>query len=159
MLLSLPEAMVTADGMDARTQLIESWMSPRTTEASSSWIRRYLPGTRQALEAWAGGDPARRYLRVMQNAAFVSGVVLARTGLGAVHGLAAALGALCGVKDLIAFASRAFTLLPGDVLITGTPHGVGVGRTPPVFLKDGDTIAIEVEGLGTLTNPCQEENV
>ena len=64
-----------------------------------------------------------------------------------------------GVPYLIAFASRAFTLLPGDVLITGTPHGVGTGRTPPVFLKDGDTITIEVEGLGTLTNKCEEERI
>jgi 2-keto-4-pentenoate hydratase/2-oxohepta-3-ene-1,7-dioic acid hydratase in catechol pathway len=63
------------------------------------------------------------------------------------------------VSTLIAFASRAFTLLPGDVLITGTPHGVGAGRNPPVFLKDGDTISIEVEGLGTLTNTCEEERV
>ena len=63
------------------------------------------------------------------------------------------------VRYLIAFASRAFTLLPGDILITGTPHGVGAGRTPPVFLKDGDTITIEVEGLGTLTNTCEEEQV
>jgi 2-keto-4-pentenoate hydratase/2-oxohepta-3-ene-1,7-dioic acid hydratase in catechol pathway len=64
-----------------------------------------------------------------------------------------------GVAYLIAFASRAFTLLPGDVLITGTPHGVGMSRNPPVLLKDGDTISIEVEGLGTLSNRCQEENV
>ena len=64
-----------------------------------------------------------------------------------------------GIRYLIAFASRAFTLLPGDVLITGTPHGVGVGRTPPVFLKEGDTISIEVEGLGTLTNPCKEDQL
>jgi 2-keto-4-pentenoate hydratase/2-oxohepta-3-ene-1,7-dioic acid hydratase in catechol pathway len=62
-----------------------------------------------------------------------------------------------GVANLISFASRAFTLLPGDVLITGTPHGVGASRNPPVFLKDGDVIAIEVEGLGTLTNRCEEE--
>jgi alcohol dehydrogenase len=94
---SLPMDMITADGMDARTQLIESWMSPRSNEWTSAWIRRYLPGTACALERWVSGDPALRYLRVMQNAAFASGVVLARTGLGAVHGLAAALGALCGM--------------------------------------------------------------
>jgi len=64
-----------------------------------------------------------------------------------------------GVAYLIAFASRAFTLLPGDVLITGTPHGVGVSRTPPVFLKDGDVITVEVEGLGTLSNRCEEEQI
>ena len=62
-----------------------------------------------------------------------------------------------GIAELIAFSSRAFTLLPGDVIVTGTPHGVGMSRTPPVFLKDGDVITIEVEGLGQLTNPCVEE--
>jgi 2-keto-4-pentenoate hydratase/2-oxohepta-3-ene-1,7-dioic acid hydratase in catechol pathway len=63
------------------------------------------------------------------------------------------------IRYLIAFASRAFTFLPGDVLITGTPHGVGIGRTPPVFMVDGDTISIEVESLGTLTNKCEEERI
>ena len=62
-----------------------------------------------------------------------------------------------GIAELIAFSSRAFTLLPGDVIVTGTPHGVGMSRTPPVFLKTGDVITIEVEGLGQLTNPCVEE--
>jgi 2-keto-4-pentenoate hydratase/2-oxohepta-3-ene-1,7-dioic acid hydratase in catechol pathway len=62
-----------------------------------------------------------------------------------------------GIAELIAFSSRAFTLLPGDILVTGTPHGVGVSRDPPVFLQDGDVISIEVQGLGTLTNPCAEE--
>jgi 2-keto-4-pentenoate hydratase/2-oxohepta-3-ene-1,7-dioic acid hydratase in catechol pathway len=61
------------------------------------------------------------------------------------------------IGELIAFASRAFTLLPGDVIITGTPHGVGVSREPPILLKDGDVITVEVEGLGALTNPCVEE--
>jgi 2-keto-4-pentenoate hydratase/2-oxohepta-3-ene-1,7-dioic acid hydratase in catechol pathway len=62
------------------------------------------------------------------------------------------------VRDLIAFASRAFTLLPGDVIATGTPPGVGVFRDPPVFLKDGDEITVEVEGIGKLTNRCVEEH-
>ncbi len=56
------------------------------------------------------------------------------------------------IPFLIAFASRAFTLLPGDILLTGTPPGVGVFRNPKVLLKPGDTISIEVEKLGTLTN-------
>jgi 2-keto-4-pentenoate hydratase/2-oxohepta-3-ene-1,7-dioic acid hydratase in catechol pathway len=60
-----------------------------------------------------------------------------------------------GVRELIAFASRAFTLLPGDVIMTGTPHGVGVFRKPPVFLKDGDKIAIEIEKIGHLENVCR----
>ena len=60
-----------------------------------------------------------------------------------------------GVQELIAFASRAFTLLPGDVILTGTPHGVGVFRKPPLFMKDGDRIAIEIEKIGRLENVCR----
>jgi 2-keto-4-pentenoate hydratase/2-oxohepta-3-ene-1,7-dioic acid hydratase in catechol pathway len=60
------------------------------------------------------------------------------------------------VRYLIEYISRAFTLLPGDVITTGTPDGVGVFRSPQVFLKDGDTVAIEIEGLGQLSNPCRE---
>jgi 2-keto-4-pentenoate hydratase/2-oxohepta-3-ene-1,7-dioic acid hydratase in catechol pathway len=64
-----------------------------------------------------------------------------------------------GVRDLIAFASRAFTLLPGDVIVTGTPPGVGFFRDPPLFLADGDEITVEVEGIGKLTNRCVEERL
>lgn len=60
-----------------------------------------------------------------------------------------------GVPALIAFLSRSFTLVPGDVILTGTPKGVGAFRNPPVFLKDGDTVTIEIEGLDRLTNPCR----
>jgi 2-keto-4-pentenoate hydratase/2-oxohepta-3-ene-1,7-dioic acid hydratase in catechol pathway len=61
------------------------------------------------------------------------------------------------IPHLIAYLSRAFTLQPGDVIITGTPPGVGMGMKPPVFLKHGDVVTIETEGLGSLTNPCVEE--
>ncbi len=60
-----------------------------------------------------------------------------------------------GIAELIAFASRAFTLLPGDILLTGTPSGVGVFRKPPVFMKDGDQIAVEIERIGRLENVCR----
>ena len=55
------------------------------------------------------------------------------------------------VPFLIAFISRAITLEPGDVIATGTPAGVGFARNPPLLLRDGDTIACTVEGLGTIT--------
>jgi len=57
------------------------------------------------------------------------------------------------VPELIAFLSRLVTLEPGDVVATGTPSGVGFARKPPVFLKDGDTVTVEIEKLGRLTNP------
>jgi 2-keto-4-pentenoate hydratase/2-oxohepta-3-ene-1,7-dioic acid hydratase in catechol pathway len=56
------------------------------------------------------------------------------------------------VAELIAFLSRDTTLLPGTLLLTGTPPGVGFARRPPVFLADGDRVAVTIEGIGRLTN-------
>jgi 2-keto-4-pentenoate hydratase/2-oxohepta-3-ene-1,7-dioic acid hydratase in catechol pathway len=61
------------------------------------------------------------------------------------------------IPFLIEYISRAFTLLPGDIITTGTPDGVGVFRSPPVFLKDGDQVTVEIEGVGRLSNFCVEE--
>jgi 2-keto-4-pentenoate hydratase/2-oxohepta-3-ene-1,7-dioic acid hydratase in catechol pathway len=60
---------------------------------------------------------------------------------------------LFGVEVLIAYLSRVMTLSPGDVILTGTPGGVGMVRTPPRYLRDGDIVETSVEGLGTLINP------
>jgi 2-keto-4-pentenoate hydratase/2-oxohepta-3-ene-1,7-dioic acid hydratase in catechol pathway len=57
------------------------------------------------------------------------------------------------IPELIEFISASITLEPGDIIATGTPEGVGVFRTPPVFLKPGDTVEIEIENLGVLQNP------
>jgi 2-keto-4-pentenoate hydratase/2-oxohepta-3-ene-1,7-dioic acid hydratase in catechol pathway len=61
------------------------------------------------------------------------------------------------VPALIEFLSGSTTLLPGTVILTGTPHGVGMARKPPVWLKPGDTVSIELEKVGTLTNPVVAE--
>jgi 2-keto-4-pentenoate hydratase/2-oxohepta-3-ene-1,7-dioic acid hydratase in catechol pathway len=61
------------------------------------------------------------------------------------------------VPTLIEFLSGSTTLMPGTVIMTGTPHGVGMARTPPVFMKHGDTVSVEIEDIGTLTNPVREE--
>ena len=57
-----------------------------------------------------------------------------------------------GVADLVALISRSITLEPGDVIATGTPEGVGLGRTPQEWLQDGDMVETEVEGIGVLRN-------
>ena len=62
-----------------------------------------------------------------------------------------------GVAEQIATLSTSFTLEPGDIIATGTPAGVGVGRTPPRFLQPGDVVRVSVEGLGVLENPVIEE--
>lgn len=61
------------------------------------------------------------------------------------------------VPTLIEFLSGSTTLLPGTVILTGTPHGVGFARKPPVFLQPGDTVTIEIDGIGALTNPVVAE--
>ncbi len=58
-----------------------------------------------------------------------------------------------GVAEVIAFVSQAITLEPGDLVITGTPAGVGAFRKPPVWLQPGDEITIEIDGLGSIANP------
>lgn len=61
------------------------------------------------------------------------------------------------VPALIAFLSASTTLLPGTVILTGTPQGVGMARKPPRWLRPGDTVSIEIEKIGTLTNPVAAE--
>ena len=62
-----------------------------------------------------------------------------------------------GVRELVAHASTVFTLEPGDLILTGTPAGVGVHRKPPVSLRAGDEVEVEVERIGVLRNPVVAE--
>ncbi len=63
-----------------------------------------------------------------------------------------------GVAQLIEFISHGITLMPGDIIATGTPPGVGHYRNPPVYLKPGDVVQVEVEKLGRLTNPVSVDS-
>lgn len=60
-----------------------------------------------------------------------------------------------GVAELIAYISDGIELEAGDLVLTGTPPGVGFVRNPPVFLRDGDEVTVEIEGVGSLTNPVR----
>lgn len=62
------------------------------------------------------------------------------------------------IPELVAYISTFTELQPGDVIVTGTPGGVGFKRSPPVLMKDGDIVEIEVEGVGTLRNPVVSES-
>ena len=59
------------------------------------------------------------------------------------------------VRFLIAYLSRAFTLNPGDIILTGTPAGVGKAQNPPQFLGEGSVVSVAIEGIGKLTNRCR----
>ena len=64
-----------------------------------------------------------------------------------------------GVDELIAYLSQVFTLEPGDLIFTGTPPGVGMARKPPVWLKPGDIVEVEIDHLGTLRNNVAAESI
>ena len=64
---------------------------------------------------------------------------------------------LWGIVETLVLITECMTLEPGDVVITGTPAGVGYARKPPVFMKAGDTIEIDIEGVGVLSNPIADE--
>jgi len=62
------------------------------------------------------------------------------------------------IADLISIISEVMTLEPGDVMVTGTPSGVGFARKPPLFMKAGDRCEVEIEGIGLLSNPVADES-
>ncbi len=59
------------------------------------------------------------------------------------------------VKKTISFLSKGHTLLPGDIIFTGTPSGVGMGRKPQLWMQDGDIVEVELEGVGVCTNKVE----
>jgi 2-keto-4-pentenoate hydratase/2-oxohepta-3-ene-1,7-dioic acid hydratase in catechol pathway len=61
------------------------------------------------------------------------------------------------IATLVSTASEAMTLEPGDLIVSGTPAGVGFARKPPVWMKNGDVCEVEIEGVGTLSNPIKDE--
>lgn len=61
------------------------------------------------------------------------------------------------IPEIIEYVSQWSELIPGDVIVTGTPGGVGFKRTPPLFMKPGDTVEVEISAVGTLTNPIADE--
>jgi 2-keto-4-pentenoate hydratase/2-oxohepta-3-ene-1,7-dioic acid hydratase in catechol pathway len=62
------------------------------------------------------------------------------------------------VNETVALLTECMTLEPGDLLVMGTPAGVGYARKPPVWMKAGDLVEIEIEGIGTLANPIRDED-
>lgn len=61
------------------------------------------------------------------------------------------------IPTLVAYVSRAITLEPGDLILTGTPEGVGVFRDPKISLANGDVVEVEIDGIGTLKNHVVQE--
>jgi 2-keto-4-pentenoate hydratase/2-oxohepta-3-ene-1,7-dioic acid hydratase in catechol pathway len=61
------------------------------------------------------------------------------------------------IVEMLVYITQGITLEPGDVIFTGTPSGVGHARKPPVWMKNGDTVEVEIEHIGALRNPIVDE--
>ena len=61
------------------------------------------------------------------------------------------------VASLVSYLSHQFTLVPGTVILTGTPEGVGFARKPQRYLRPGDTVVVEIDGIGGLANPVDRD--
>jgi len=92
------------------------------------------------------------YLVTADDVPDVSSLELTTTVNGAVRQFAQISQMIFSIPELIAYISAFTALAPGDVIVTGTPGGVGLFRDPPEFLRPGDVVTVEVTGIGTLTN-------
>jgi acylpyruvate hydrolase len=111
--------------------------------ADKQWVRGKSPDTFCPTGPWlttrdAVADPHALAIRMR-----VNGIVMQNSNTS---------NLIFQIPTLIAFISAAITLEPGDIIATGTPDGVGVFRKPPVFLKSGDVMEVDIEGLGVLKN-------
>jgi len=115
------------------------WLQGKTFEASTPL------GPALVTPDELPGDPAAPDLEIR---AELDGMVmqLARTG-----------DLLFGPAQAIAYISTFMTLVPGDVILTGTPAGVGAGREPPIYLQPGQVVRVHIEGIGELVNRCEAE--
>jgi acylpyruvate hydrolase len=66
---------------------------------------------------------------------------------------------LFSVPEVLVYLTSAITLCPGDIVVMGTPEGVGMARTPPLWMKHGDVVEVEIDAIGTLVNPVEDEVV
>ena len=107
-------------------------------------VARHLPAGRRSRPCERGADPQALPIRAILN-----GETMQDSNTS---------NQIFGVAEVISFVSQAITLEPGDLIITGTPAGVGAFRTPPVWLQPGDEITIEIDGVGSSRTPSPPRN-
>jgi 2-keto-4-pentenoate hydratase/2-oxohepta-3-ene-1,7-dioic acid hydratase in catechol pathway len=114
--------------------------------ADGQWTRAksfdtFCPVGPRLVPATEIGDPQRLSIRCL-----VNGEVLQSSSTAEM---------VFSVAEIVAYAAAGMTLEPGDLILTGTPAGVGFTRNPPIFLGPGDEVTVEIEGVGVLTNPVR----
>ena len=123
-------------------------MCPPVTSSSAAasgpegkTVDTFLPSGPWLVTSDEVGDPQSLDMRCL-----VNGRVMQESNTGQM---------VFGVAQLVSFISQTMTLEPGDLIATGTPSGVGYARTPPVYLQPGDTVTVEIDRIGVLTNPVR----
>ena len=114
---------------------------------TSQWMAGKIPDTFAPIGPWIAERQEIPDPHVLQLSTWVNGTRLQ-------HGNTRDL--IFNVNVLVSYLSQLITLVPGDVIATGTPAGVGFVRKPPVFLVPGDTVRMEITGLGVLENPIKD---
>lgn len=115
--------------------------------ADGQWVRGKTLDTFCPIGPWIvtadeTGDPQRLDIRCV-----VNGVVLQDSSTSQM---------VFSVAELVSFISQAITLQPGDIIATGTPAGVGFARNPQIWLRPGDIVRVEIDGVGVLENPVTD---
>lgn len=142
----------------------------RTVEPAAAWqhIAGYTCGNDVSARDWQTGKPGRQWLlgKSFDSFAPLGPALVTRDEVpepgqlpiqlrlnGQVMQDSNTRNLIFPIDYLVSYLSRVCTLLPGDLVFTGTPPGVGFARKPPVFLQPGDTVQVVIEGIGVLSNP------
>lgn len=138
-----------ANDVSARDWVADVWSATSPWEARRSWEVNIMG------KQFPGFTPLGPALLTIDEVPDVNALQLTTRLNGKVMQSAPVADLIFSVAEMIAYFSKWYEFSPGDVLLTGTPAGVGVGRKPPVFMKDGDVIEIEVASIGVLRNVVQ----
>ncbi len=141
-------------------------------EKAFQHVAGYMPGNDVSARDWQKGHPGGQWLlgKTPDTFAPIGPWMTTADEIGDVHNVRVQLRLngttmqdsttkelIFGIDHLIAHLSKIVKLQPGDLIFTGTPPGVGAARKPPVFMKDGDVVEVEIEGLGVLKNKVASE--
>jgi len=135
-----------ANDVSARDWVEDVWQAASPWDARRTWevniMGKQFPGFTPLGPALLTADEVPN-VNALQLTTRLNGNVMQSSPIGDL---------IFSIPDTIAYFSKWYVFKPGDVLLTGTPSGVGVGRKPPVYMKEGDIIEVEVTGIGTLRN-------
>lgn len=144
---------MAANDISARDWVREVWAAQTPWDARRTWEVNIMG------KQFPGFTPLGPVLLTADEVPDVSALGITTRLNGRVMQSAPVADLIFGIAETIAYLSRWYSFQPGDILLTGTPAGVGVGRKPPVFMRPGDAIEVEIDGIGTLRNTLSTQSL